>query len=517
MRIVRIALIALVALLPNALRAQEPAPETEAVDQKLSRILQAVERIEKSDTNPAPAAPAASAALGELEKQIGALRSEMERLKSAPAPAPDPATAASEPAPDALSALEKKLQDNINAVWIVAAAALVFFMQAGFCMLETGMVRAKNSINVSMKNFMDFCIATPAYLFVGFTLMFGISWNGIVGLGDFWLSDNNSTNFWAFWIFQVVFAGTATTIVSGAMAERTKFVGYAVFSLLFSAIIYPVIGHWAWGGAAEGFGFGSGKGWLAEMGFRDFAGSSVVHAAGGAAALAGIFILGPRVGRFGPDGKPRFLAPHNIPMVTLGAFILWLGWFGFNAGSTLVGDGSIGRVAANTTLAGAVGAVLAMISAWWHDGRPDPVVAINGALAGLVGITAGCAYVTPFSAVVIGCVAGLLTTLATIAMEKLRLDDVVGAVPVHLVNGIWGTLAVALFDETGFKLANLKVQAIGTFSIAAASFVGTWALLKLVDAVLGLRATDREQEDGLDFAEHSANAYADFQITARNS
>ncbi|MCP5558671.1 MAG: ammonium transporter [Verrucomicrobiaceae bacterium] len=397
---------------------------------------------------------------------------------------------------------------------MILAGALVFVMQAGFALVELGFARAKNSINIVMKNFLDFCIAALVFFLLGFGLMFGHSWIGIVGTDGFWLSSHGpEESIWAFWFFQVVFAGTACTIVSGAMAERTKFVGYLVYAVMLSGIVYPLCGHWAWGSFAGAYGGGGESGWLEAMGFRDFAGSTVVHACGGACALAGILIIGPRDGRFGKDGSPRFIAGHNIPLAALGVFLLWFGWYGFNCGSTLTGTGTIGRIAVNTTVAPAAGAVLAMVSMWFLQGRPDVGITLNGALGGLVGITACCANITPGSGLVVGMVAGLLTTVATIALERLQIDDVVGAVPVHLVNGWWGTLAVALFDEKGFNAHDLGVQALGTAAISGTAFGICLGIFKMVDLVVGLRATKEEQLDGLDFSEHSANAYPDFSTT----
>ncbi len=410
-------------------------------------------------------------------------------------------------------------QKNLNLVWTVVAAALVFFMQAGFCLLESGSARAKNSINVVMKNVLDFCVSAVAYLFIGFALMFGTSYGGWLGVGPFWLSDFPAESpIWSLWIFQVVFAGTAATIISGAMAERTKFIGYVIFSAVISGLIYPVLGHWAWGGAAAGIeeGFGEGLGWLGAMGFADFAGSTVVHGIGGAAALAGVIVIGPRVGRFAADGSPRLIPAHNIPMAALGTFILWFGWFGFNAGSTLAGTAEIGRIAVNTLVAASIGGISAMLTVWTIDRRPDVLTTLNGTLGGLVAITACCNVVTPFSAFLIGFAAGIITALGTMLLEKVKVDDVVGAVPVHLFCGIWGTLCVALFHEDGFVAESLQIQAIGALSITAAAFVLSLIAFVIINAIFKIRATEREQEDGLDFSEHSANAYPDFQTNSRS-
>ena len=401
--------------------------------------------------------------------------------------------------------------------WVLMAGVLVFNMQCGFVMLELGMCRAKNSINVMMKGYLDFCIGAIVYLFVGFGIHFGQSWNGIFGTTGFWLSGTHDGQnpMWVFWFFQVGFATVACTIASGAMAERTKFVGYITYAAVFMVIVYPLTGHWAWGDAGGAWNIGGAKGWLETFNipFIDFAGSSVVHACGGACALAGIIVVGPRHGRFAPDGTPRILSGHNIPLATLGALLLWFGWFGFNAGSTLEANANIGRIAANTLLCPAAGAITAMLSMWLMQGKPDIGITMNGSLGGAVAITAGCANVSPASAVVIGLIAGLVTTYATVILERLKLDDVAGAVPVHLVNGWWGTIAVALFHDEGFKIERLGVQTLGTFAISITSFVLCYAIFKIIDMTIGLRASDTQQIDGLDFAEHAASAYPDFQTS----
>lgn len=450
-----------------------------------------------------------------LDTIIQKLDQNQKTLDAVAAKITPPAPAAETPAADpALQSGIEAVQSNANYVWMILAGALVFVMQAGFAMVELGFSRAKNSINIIMKNFLDFSISVIVFLFLGFGLMFGASAGGWIGTSGFWLSAQpGDAPVWCFWFFQAVFAGTACTIVSGAMAERTKFIGYLVYAGLLTAIIYPLGGHWAWGSFAGGFGVGGDKGWLEALGFVDFAGSTVVHGVGGACALAGILVVGPRHGRFGKDGAPRLIAGHNIPLAALGVFLLWFGWFGFNAGSTLVANASIGRIAVNTTIAPAAGALAAMISMWFVQGRPDVGITLNGALGGLVGITACCSVLTPAAALIVGIVAGILTTVATIALERLQLDDAVGAVPVHLVNGWWGTLSVALFHEAGFDPKLLGVQALGTFSITAAAFVLCYAIFKTVDLLIGLRASETEQIDGLDFSEHAANAYPDFQTT----
>ncbi len=429
-----------------------------------------------------------------------------------PVVAVSPSDDASPVAADAV----KIIQDNLTYVWVILGGILVFIMQAGFAMLELGVSRAKNSINVLMKNYLDFCIGSIVYLLIGFTLQFGHSWMGIVGMDQTWLPSFGADHkIWIFFFFQVGFASAGCTIVSGAMAERTKYVGYLVYSAVFVLLIYPVTAHWAWGSVGGAWGMAGEKGWLEAMGFVDFAGSSVVHACGGACALAGIILVGPRVGRFAKDGTPRIIAGHNIPLATLGAMLLLFGWFGFNAGSTLAANASIGRIAVNTLLAPCSGALFAMLAMWLAQGKSDIGIALNGSLGGAVGITACCANITPTSALVVGVVAGLLTSGATIMLERLRLDDVAGAVPVHLVNGWWGTLCVALFDENGFDIGRLGVQALGTFSISAVAFAGAFSIFKVVEMTVGLRASETEQIDGLDFSEHAVNAYPDFQTSER--
>jgi Amt family ammonium transporter len=461
-------------------------------------ILQRLQGIEKSLAGAASPLPA-GADYTALEQRLKALEAKMAEPAAAPA-APETAAAA---APD--------VQTNLNTVWIIIAGAMVFFMQAGFCLLELGLTRAKNAINICMKNSLDFCVGTLCFFFVGFGLMFGNSLEGVIGTGPFWLSEVPSSNqLWAFWFFQLVFCGTAATIISGAMAERTKFIGYLLYTAVMTALIYPIIGHWAWGSFGQGFGFGSGEGWLQAKGFVDFAGSGVVHSVGGAAALAGIIIVGPRIGRFRPDGTANLMSGHNLPMAALGTFILWFGWYGFNPGSTLVGDGSIARIAVNTTLAPAAGAIMGMMAMWLHQGRPDLPMTLNGALGGLVGITANCHCVTPFSAVIIGLVAGIIATFGCLFLERLKLDDAVGAVPVHLFCGIWGVLAVALFNEEGFSPEKLGVQALGAGSIFGAAFLSALIMFFLIDKIFGLRAGENEQDLGLDFTEHSGAAYPDF-------
>jgi Amt family ammonium transporter len=403
------------------------------------------------------------------------------------------------------------VQTHANYAWTLVAAALVFFMQAGFAMVECGFTRAKNAINIMMKNLMDFSMGSLAFWAVGFGLMFGATSSGWFGTSGFFLSDfSPDGDPWvlAFWMFQVVFCATAATIVSGAMAERTKFVGYLVYTLVLSALIYPIFGSWAWGGLFNG------GGWLEKMGFIDFAGSTVVHSVGGWAALAGTLILGPRLGKYGSDGKIRPILGHNIPLAALGVFILWLGWFGFNPGSTTTADKSIAMIFVNTNLAAAAGSVVAMLVSWIKFGKPEISMSLNGALAGLVAITAGCANVSPGSAIVIGAVAGVLVVFAVLFFDRIRIDDPVGAVSVHGVNGAWGTLAAGIFNIGGTSAAMIGVQVLGIAVCFVWTFATALALFKLIDLTIGLRVSPEEEAEGLDPAEHGGNAYPDFATSA---
>ncbi len=412
------------------------------------------------------------------------------------------------------------VQLNANYVWTMVGGVLVFFMKAGFALLELGCTRSKNSINIIMKNFLDFCGVGPVYLFLGFPLMFGQSFHGWFGVSEFDLYGKGpAAPEWIYWMFQVGFAGVTATIVSGAIAERTRFLAYVIFSALFALMIYPIFGHWAWGGGLESFLKGTvaenHMGWLQRLGYRDFAGGSVVHEVGGACALAGILCVGPRLGRFDSAGRPVLIPGHNLPLAALGTFILWVGWYGFNAGSTVIAGAEIGRIAVNTTLAPCIGALTAMFSMWRIQGRADIGITMNGSLAGLVAITPACAYVTVPSAMIIGGIAGLLTTYSTQLLEKWRIDDAVGAVPVHLVNGFFGILATELFDETGLELKAFLVQLLGAVVAPVFAFTVAYGLFKLLSATVGLRAGDIEQDEGLDFHEHAASAYPEFPTAGR--
>jgi Amt family ammonium transporter len=405
---------------------------------------------------------------------------------------------------------------GVNTLWVLVTAFLVFFMQAGFGMVEAGFIRAKNVCNILTKNFLDFCMASLGFFIFGYAIMFGPG-NAFMGMKGWFLAGAQSgagVPLYAFWLFQAAFCGAAATIVAGGMAERMKFPAYLIYSFLISAFIYPVVGHWIWGG-----------GWLAVKGFADFAGSAVVHTVGGVAALIGTMILRPRTGKFNEDGSPNVIAGHSIPLASLGVFILWFGWFGFNPGSTLsVGNGElIARVAMNTNLAAAIGGITAMLMVWKLFGKPDLSMAMNGALAGLVAVTAPCAFIEPWAALVIGAVGGVIVVLAVILLDKLRIDDPVGAVPVHAVNGIWGTLSIGLFGQKALGLAHdglfygggltqLGIQLLGIASVVAFILLTMGAIFKLIDATIGLRVSREEELKGLDIGEHGMESYAGFQI-----
>jgi len=454
----------------------------------------------------------ASDQLEKISETLNRIESGVAEIAGNGAIAPPAEVPKSEPTPE-ITGEDTELRADTDGMFVLLCAALVFFMQAGFCLLELGAVRAKNCLNVVMKNVADFCVAMISFLLLGFSLMFGSSLGGWVGGDIAWLSDfNGESRIWTFWLFQAVFVATSATIVSGAMAERTKFVGYLAYTVLICGLIYPILGHWAWGSFAGGLeeGFGGGQGWLEAMGFVDFAGSSVVHGIGGACALAGIIVLGARTGRFTKDGTPRLIAGHNIPLAALGTLILVFGWFGFNCGSNLAVGASLGRIGVNTMIAASTGGLFAMLAFWFRDGRPNPSRMLNGILGGLVAITACCHVVTPISALILGAVAGIISSVGEDALIHMKLDDVVGAVPVHLFNGIWGTLCVAIFNQDGFSISALGVQALGTFAICGSAFGLSYLGFLAIKATIGLRATVEEEEDGLDFSEHASNAYPDF-------
>ncbi|GAB6136989.1 ammonium transporter [Halanaerobaculum tunisiense] len=395
----------------------------------------------------------------------------------------------------------------IDTMWTLLAAFLVFFMQAGFAMVEAGFTRAKNAGNIIMKNLMDFSLGSLLYWFCGFAFMYGAG-NSFIGTDGFFLSGDFahlglSIPLPAYWLFQAVFAATAATIVSGAMAERTKYSGYIAYSVVITGIIYPVVGHWIWGG-----------GWLSGM--VDFAGSTVVHSVGGWAALAGAIVLGPRIGKYNEDGSINAMPGHNLLMAALGVFILWFGWFGFNPGSTVAGTNlSIGAIAVTTNLAAAAGATLAMITSWLKYGKADVSMTLNGALAGLVGITAGCAAVNNYGAVAIGALSGVLIVYAVEFIDQLHIDDPVGAVAVHGVCGAFGTILVGFFATDGGLLYGsgaslLLTQLTGVVAVAVWTFGTAYILFRTIKATIGLRVSREEELEGLDRTEHGSVSYPDF-------
>ncbi len=398
-----------------------------------------------------------------------------------------------------------EVQTNLNYVWTIIAAALVFFMQAGFALLETGFTRAKNALNIIMKNVMDVGAGSLAFFAIGFGIMFGTTAGGWIGTDGFFLNyigDYTVEWSYAFFFFQAVFAATAATIVSGAVAERTAFAAYITFSIAITAFIYPIFGSWAWGSLFNG------SGWLESLGFIDFAGSTVVHSVGGWAALAAVIVIGPRVGKY-VDGKPQDIKGHSLPLAALGVFILWLGWFGFNAGSTTAGTTDIALIAINTFLAAGAGATLAMITTWIVTGKPNGPTTLNGVLAGLVAITAGCANLTPGFAIITGAIAGVLVHYATIFIDKF-VDDAVGAIAVHGVCGAWGTLAAGLFNSAGFSWSIVGVQAIGILAAFVWTFGVSYLVFKTISLIIPVRVNGELEEMGLDLHEHDDTAYPEF-------
>lgn len=447
--------------------------------------------------------------------------------------------ASAQDAPPSAEQMAADLKVGLDTMWVMVAAMLVFFMNAGFCMLETGFCRQKNAVNILAKNLIVFAMSTIAYWFLGFGLMFG---NGspIVGTeGLFFLSglDNSPATGDAYqgaytslswtgvpllvkFFFQLAFAGTAATIVSGAVAERIKFVDFLIFSLLLVGIAYPITGHWIWGG-----------GWLATAGFWDFAGSTVVHAVGGWAALMGAAFLGPRIGKYGSDGSVNAIPGHNLSIATLGCLILWLGWFGFNPGSTMGVSWLIGHIAMTTNIAAAFGGAAATITAWVVLGKPDLSMVINGILAGLVAITAGCAFVPVWAAALIGAIGGVLVVFAVLFFDRIKIDDPVGATSVHLVNGVWGTLAVGLFAVgpdvqvgqdvlytagpaaglfMGGGITQLWLQFLGTITVGGTIVLLSTIFWLALKATLGIRVSEEEELIGLDIGEHGMEAYSGF-------
>ena len=385
--------------------------------------------------------------------------------------------------------------ESVNAFWLVFAGVLVMFMQAGFALVEAGFTRAKNAGNIIMKNIMDFSVGALTYWAFGFALAYGGSTlGGFLAYGDVWFFGDEARA--GEWFFQVVFAATAATIISGALAGRVKFTSYLIYTPFITGLIYPIVTHWVWGG-----------GWLAERGFFDFAGSGVVHMLGGVAALAGVLVIGARKGKYDADGKPKAIPGHSVTLGALGVFILWFGWYGFNAGSTLAAVGeNITYPVVTTTLAAAAGAVGAMVTAWIIIGKPDVGFTLNGALAGLVGITAGTASISFSLSVLTGLVAGVIMVFSVMGLERVGIDDPVGAISVHGTAGLWGVLAVALFSSD----ASIGTQLFGAAAIAAWAFIASYIVFKLIDLTVGMRVTPEEEREGLDRSEHGAEAYPEF-------
>ncbi len=419
------------------------------------------------------------------------------------------------------------IQGQVFGVWFLIGAALVFWMQAGFAMVEAGFTRAKNAGNIIMKNLMDFCIGTAVFILIGFSLMFGEDLMGLIGKPGFDIFSSYENFDWSNFVFNLVFCATTATIVSGAMAERTKFLSYCIYSGVISALIYPIEAHWIWGG-----------GWLSQLGFHDFAGSCAIHMVGGISALIGAKILGPRIGKFVKDKNGRItkvnaFPGHNLPLGALGVFILWFGWYGFNGAAATTVE-QLGSIFLTTTIAPAIATVVCMIFTWIKYGKPDVSMCLNASLAGLVGITAGCDVVDAFGAIVVGVVSGLLVVFGVWLLDyKLRIDDPVGAVAVHCLNGIWGTFAVGLLATNtvpeygiadasgteivgllyggGFKL--LGIQCLGILTVGIWAGCAITLTFLVIKGTIGLRASEEEEITGLDETEHGLpSAYAGFSI-----
>jgi len=421
--------------------------------------------------------------------------------------------------------LMKEVTSLVFGVWFLIGAALVFWMQAGFAMVETGFTRAKNAGNILMKNLMDFCIGTVVFIIIGFGLLLGEDLMGFIGKPGFDIFTGYGSFDWSNFVFNLVFCATTATIVSGAMAERTKFLSYCVYSGIISALIYPIEAHWIWGG-----------GWLSQLGFHDFAGSCAIHMVGGISALIGAKIVGPRIGKFSKDKEGKItkvnaFPGHNLPIGALGVFILWLGWYGFNGAAATSMD-QLASIFVTTTVAPAIATVVCMIFTWIRYGKPDVSMSLNASLAGLVAITAPCDVTDAFGAIIIGAVAGLLVVFGVWLLDyKLHIDDPVGAVAVHCMNGIWGTIAVGLFATTsapendslvglfyggGFHL--LGLQLLGFVSVAAWTAVTITITFLIIKAVFGLRVSEEEEITGLDATEHGLpSAYAGFSLMDTNA
>jgi ammonium transporter, Amt family len=388
----------------------------------------------------------------------------------------------------------------LDSVWLIVASILVFFMQAGFAFLESGMVRAKNAVNVIMKNYCDMCVGGLGYWAIGFGLMFGLNTTGFFGTTQFCMTKGDP---WVFsnMFFQTMFAATAATIVSGALAERIRFNAYLIGSFVITTFIYSIFGSWCWN---EG-------GWLKKLGFLDFAGSTVVHSVGAWCALAGILALGPRIGRFSKDGTARSIPGHNLPFVALGAFILWFAWFGFNAGSTVNASANIGKIALNTHLSGCAAAVSTIILRIVFNQPVLSTAVLNASLGGLVAVTAGCGYVTPGGAILIGLMVGVIIPVGNTILESLKIDDAVGAIPVHGMCGVWGTFAVGIFKEGPFEMSQVLVQMLGSFMAFVFVFPLAFFMYKMISYSVTLRVNSVTEQRGLDFDEHHEIGYPEFQ------
>ena len=408
----------------------------------------------------------------------------------------------------------ENILSEVFGIWFLIGAAFVFFMQAGFAMVETGFTRAKNAGNIIMKNLMDFCIGTVVFMFLGFGILLGEdTLGGFIGIPTLGIITDYANFDWSNFVFNLVFCATTATIVSGAMAERTNFLSYCIYSGIISAVVYPIEAHWIWGG-----------GWLAQMGFHDFAGSCAIHMVGGFSALIGAWMEGPRLGKYNKDGTPNAIPGHNVVIGTLGCFILWFGWYGFNGAAATNGP-QLASIFATTTIAPAIATVTCMIFTWVKYGKPDVSMCLNASLAGLVGITAGCDTMDAMGAFFVGVVSGLLVCFGVWFCDYvIRVDDPVGAVAVHFCNGVWGTIAVGLFATTsapsceinglfyGGGVHQLVLQLTGVGSVLLWTGVTMFIVFKVIDKIFGLRVTDQEQLDGLDIHEHGMNAYYGFRI-----
>ena len=405
------------------------------------------------------------------------------------------------------------MTSEIFNVWFLMGAALVFWMQAGFAMVETGFTRAKNAGNILMKNLMDFCIGTGVFILIGFSFLLGEDLLGFIGKPGFDIFTNYANFDWSNFVFNLVFCATTATIVSGAMAERTKFLSYCIYSGVISALVYPIEAHWIWGG-----------GWLSQLGFHDFAGSCAIHMVGGFTALIGAWMEGPRIGKYNADGTPNAIPGHNIVIGALGCFILWFGWYGFNGAAAANGP-QLASIFATTTIAPAVATVTCMIFTWIKYGKPDVSMCLNASLAGLVAITAGCDVTDAMGAFFIGIVSGILVVFGVWFCDYvIHVDDPVGAVAVHFCNGVWGTIAVGLFATTsapsseingllyGGGFTQLIIQLTAIASVLLWTGITMTIVFKIIDKTIGLRVTDQEQIEGLDLHEHGMNAYFGFRI-----